>query len=224
MKILGSLLFLLFALPASAAVLSEPDSAFINIDIDDPSAKETYYGKLVNFPHTYQFHVSATTSFSAQVAGVPQINHSTLLMEDSETGEEQSVPHTIQEEFPDLSLILVKSKPRGVSEISRKRAEAGTWTDRHRGGIGFSMQEGELLVADIGPGVYMLEVSTPENLSPYRLEINGGASVTYRELLMVRSVFDGSMFSLLFVWRVYVPLLVLMALWWYWRKKKKQDA
>jgi len=196
-KILSTLCLLCVAGFAQAAVLSEPDNSFILLDIDEPAAAQTYYGQLDNFPHTYQFLVGESFNFSAYVAG---------------TGKNESEI--------DLSLILVKKVKRGVVEIDRKSSDDISWTTDYNAALGMSLVEGETLSATLEEGVYILEVSTPENNAPYQLVINGGDSVSYRELFMARSVFDESYLGILLTWRIFVPLLFIGGVWIYIRKKK----
>ncbi len=205
-----------------ASVLSEPDNSFILLDIDNASESETYYGRLNNFPHTYQFRVpeGETVLFSAQVAGVPQVNVVREVPDNEASTAQEFTEKLVQEDTPDLSLILVKEERRGVSEIGRTRAESTTWTKMKRGDVGLPLQESTVLTAELETGVYKIEVSAPENVSPYQLRINGGARGSYKELFMARSVFDTGWLSLLFQWRIYIPLLLILG-FWYWRKQKK---
>lgn len=193
-----SVLFFACAAPATAALLSVQESQMLPLTIEEPSVSETYYGELSGGPYTYQFRISdEPVSFRAQVS---------------------SLGRNIDE--ANLSLILVKSEKRGVSEIDRKRAESTQWTTRYNTALGLSFIEGEVLEAVLEEGVYTLEVSTPENISPFRLSINGGAKASYQELFMARDVLGGSVFSMVRTPRMAVPLLLILGLWFYIRKRK----
>lgn len=207
-----------------ASVLSDPENSFILLDIDDPVASRTYYGKLDNFPHTYQFHITATTTFSAQVAGVPQTNIILPALETEGDTEPKLAEEKVPDEYPDLSIILVKVERRGVSEVDRVRAESTVWTKMKQGNAGLKLVESAVLTAALAPGVYKLEVSAPENLSPYQLRINGGSEASYKELFMARSVFKTGWLSLLLQWRVYIPMLLIIGFWYGRTFKKKKHV
>ncbi len=191
-------LFLMFSATVTASELSVQENQALPLTIDDPAAAETYYGVLTEGPYTYQFRVSGEPiTFSAQLSSV---------------GREVAEAN--------LSLILVKNEKRGVSEIARRRAESAQWTVAYNAALGLSFIEGEVLEATLEEGVYKLEVSTPENLSPFRLAVNGGSKPSYTELFMVRDVFERSIFSTIRTARIALPLLLILGGWLYIRKRK----
>jgi len=193
-------LFLGFALSVSAATMSVPENSFTIFDVLEPSEPDTFYGQLSNFPHTYQFEVSEPIQFSAQL----------------ETHE--SVPAGT-----DLSLILVKKVKRGVEEIGRVNGRKIEWHKRRDNALAVNLSQGEEFNVELQPGSYKLEVSTPENISPYRLMLNKGARPSYNELFMIRNVFNLSKFGVLFSYYVYIPFLTLLVGLLYLKLRKSRS-
>ena len=199
MKIIA-LLFLFLALTGSvyASVHSQQRNAFEIFPITDPSVPETYYGSLSGSPHTYQFLVQEKISFKAVLSTASK--HSTA---------------------DDLSLIIVKEEKRGVSEVGRVTGKDTDWNTNYSHSLALRFRESQSLDVELDSGVYRLEVSTPVNLRSYKLELNEGGRMSYKELFMARSIFDLSYLSVVFTIRVYVPLLILFA-FIYYRKNKKR--
>lgn len=182
---------------AIAAVLSEPEDAFEIMPILDPSASETYYGNPAGHPHTYEFIVKERMHFSAVLSSIgKQVTHD------------------------ELSLIIVKEQQRGVTEVGRVTGTDAQWHSSYSHSLALALRESETLEVELDGGIYRLEVSTPENLSAYKLDINNGGTLSYKELFTARQVFGLSYISVLFAVRVYVPLLLLLV-FLYYRKKRK---
>lgn len=200
-KIIGLCCVLFVTSIAHAATMSLPENALVTLPIEDPSQAETYYGTMTGFPHTYEFVVREPLEFSALVSSAVGSNGG-----DS------------------LSLIIVKEEKRGVSEVGRVRGDAATWTSVFDSALAVSMRQGTPLSATLETGVYRLEVSSPDNMIPYQLTLNGGGPTSYGELVTVRKTFNLGYLSILFAWRIYLPLLMLIAGFAVYRYKKKRYA
>lgn len=197
-KILPVLLLLVSVQIAHASVVSEPEDAFTVMSIADPSASETYYGVLNNFPHTYDFAVEDTLELEAVLATAEL------------TGKDDR-----------LSVLVTRLEKRGVSESGRVTGNTATWTTYYNRVLALEMRESEPLRLTLSDGIYRLEVSSPENMHSYQLKLNGGSSVSYGELFNARKVFDRSTLSVLLSWKVFTPILLIVAGLYLYKRKKK---
>ena len=118
-----------------------------------------------------------------------------------------------------FSLIVVKQEieGRGVTEIGRMSSEPVNWTSVKDKNFGMTFRESEVFTALIEPGVYNIEVSTPENIGKYMLLVgNQELGVSYGQTLSnirtTQKFFGYSIFSMLLVPQVYYPLGVLILL------------
>lgn len=178
-----------------------PETSFDLLTLSNPGGDELYYGELSHFPHTYQFLVTETMAFLAQVAVPPDGNQET-------------------------SLIVIKEERRGVSEVGRRTGKTETWEVSTDSVSRLDFVRSTPLVATLEPGVYRLEVSSPDNTGKYLLQINQQPELSYFEevsvIFKLHSFFGSGFLGTLVVPAVWIPLVVLLLIGclWYWRKQK----
>ena len=125
------------------------------VGITDLTTETRFHTTLAGWPHSYQFLIEepATVSFDLWIPAVPAAT-------------------------TDLRAIIVREETRGVAEVARLVAEPEawephwSWLGRHHYYLGPRYQ------ATLEPGLYLLEVSTPENNAPYVL-VSGTESTSW---------------------------------------------
>lgn len=144
------LFILLCLLPISAVAAGElvyvPESQHAIGEISEPEKEQYLYGELSNFPHTFTFSVSEPMKISAMV----------------------SVPKDSQYK---KSVIIIREEKNGVSEVGRVTYNETSWTGEFDARLGRSFFDAEVLSAEIEPGSYRLEVSSPDNHGKYKLRV-----------------------------------------------------
>lgn len=191
---------------AYTSVITKPKDQQTIVPIENGLQAQEFYGRLNEFPHTYEFEVRTPYLFKA-VVSVPDI--------------------AVQKN--DVSIIIVKQERRGVSEIQRTRIAEQSWNTIKDRMLVESFRNGGLLEANLEPGIYTLEVSSPNNEGKYRLvlgteKIRRGYFANLRTLFEVKEFLDNSKFSTILSPLLYVPLLCLvvgMSLFVYRRRKNK---
>jgi hypothetical protein len=167
---------------------------------------QEFFGHLSSFPHTYEFEVTEDTPFKS-VIQIP------------DEGFRQN----------DVSIIIVKTERRGVSEIGRSNPKTVSWERvRHRM-YAESFKDGGSLEGTLTPGRYLLEVSSPNNDALYRL-IWGTDAISYgylgniRALIEVKAFLGHSRFGAILSPLVYVPLVLVLGVvgFFYYRKRKQK--
>ncbi len=163
--------------------------------IEEPEQARVFYGVLNDFPHTYEIRATEKFHFFAEM-WVPEIS----------TAENVVSVIVIRE---------VGEKGR-VKEVSRILAKDATWGSFYEPILGDRYRKGGVFETDLDPGVYRIEVSTPNNLEPYALVIGTKDSlfpVGYFNMLGriadVKIFFGKSTLSVVQSRYVYIPLLVL---------------
>ena len=70
-----------------------------------------------------------------------------------------------------LSLIAIRQNQRGggVTEIARLTPESAQWQPVKSSALGITLLQSSLLSAQVEPGTYRIEISTPENAGKYLL-------------------------------------------------------
>ncbi len=178
------------------------------ITIDEPENSRAFYGELTGFPHTYEIRAKKPFHLFAQVL-VPDIESS-----------KNNVSGIIIRE--------VEGSGR-VTEVARFLAKDATWDSFYEPFGGDSYRNGGTFEKDVDPGVYRIEVSTPDNLEKYVLavgKIEGSGEIGYfetvRRIAEVKTFFGKSKIFVIQSPFVYVPLFVLIllgvAIWFYRRR------
>ena len=212
MKYLGLLLFLpLVTIPhfcfAHIPSLVSQSSLLDITQIEDPEVSRAYYGELNNFPHTYEIRSSEPFNLFVEIT-VPDIKTAKN----------------------NVSGIIVKELPRGgVEEIARLEAKTASWESFFEPFGGDSYRRGSQFEGEVEPGVYRIEVHTPDNLEKYVLVVgkterfgDGGIINFYKKLVGIKVFFDKSPLRVVESPFVYVPLSVILILGFLWFRKRSK--
>lgn len=199
-----------FAFPAFAHVpiIVPAQSQTEVIIVEDPDLSQAYYGTMDNSPHTYE--VRSEKLFSLSIAlSVPDIESSTN----------------------SISAIVVKMPERKgrVTEITRINAHDALWESSFEFFGGDFYRKGPTYTHELEPGVYRIQVYTPNNTEKYVFTIGTREEMTigYFELLgrilEVKYFFEKSSVRILESAFVYIPLVLLFgciySIRWYRRRK-----
>lgn len=130
----------------------------------------------------------------------------------------------------EFSLIAIKQDERGggVTEVGRFRPDSRDWLRMRDSQLGFSLWEAAALSAEVAPGTYQIEVSTPENIGKYLLSFGSkdaedGYFASLAGVQRTQQFFGFSFFKLLSSAYVYYPLgsiFVLFAIQRVWKYRK----
>jgi hypothetical protein len=166
-----------------------------------------YLGELTGDPQMYEFTIGAD---------------STLILKVVQLENETAVP---------FSLIAVKQNNQnaGVVEVGRLKAKDFTWQKQSDRVLGLSFLESPVFEAKIGPGVYRVEVSTPDNFGSYMLligavEAKPGYFKTLGDIHRMQSFFGKTIFHMLLSSYVYYPIGIALLsglIFYTWRNRKK---
>lgn len=176
--------------------------------IDSAISNQTQYlGLLAGDPHMYEFTIGVDTTLTLQV---------------TQRAGDTPIP---------FSLIAVRENTQnaGVVEVGRLRAKDITWEEKRDSALGLTLAHSPTFEAEIGPGVYRVEVSTPENLGAYMLTVGSieapaGYFETLADVRTIQKFFGVSIFGMLLSSYVLYPLgiVVLLALFYYtWRNRAR---
>lgn len=208
---LGMVLFAPYAASAVQTVfhtVPEP-YALYELPADLPDVQRAY-GDLQGDPDTYQFTISENTEVMFSLYAVDAA-----------------------EENPKFSGILVRDeRERGVREVVRLPAAATTWEPYRDDQTKMTYQRGPRETADLEPGTYRFEVSTPDNDGRYRLDVVGperqriGYFATLSDISAVQQFHGASIFSMARTGVVLLPILFVIVIvgllltWRYARRHK----
>ncbi len=179
--------------------------------IPDPELSQAFYGELVGFPHTYEIRATEPFTLFTQI-----------LLPDIESSKNN------------VSGIIIKEKRAGgrVEEITRLRAKDATWETEYEPFGGDTYRKGTSFEAEMGPGVYRIEVNTPDNVEKYVLVVGKREEITigYFELIGriadVKVFFGKSKLRVIESPFVYVPLIIMgigALVFYIWRRKKNGE-
>lgn len=210
MKYLLILVFVIgFAntLQAAPPVLNNPSIPYEVLTMKSQiEARQIYYGELSGDPHSFEFSLGKDTDL---VVDLSQLNNS------------ETVP---------FSIIAVKSNDnnRGVVEMGRVSGEDGVWTTVWDSVFGLSLKRAETFKLELGPGLYKLEISSPNNLGKYMMEVGSintdGYFSTVSGIRKIQKFFDYSVFRMLLSSYVYYPVgIALLAVLFFltWRNRNR---
>lgn len=175
MRIIFLSIFLLLATPVQAFVSEAimQESLLDITTIEDPVRAQTFYGDLVDFPHTYQIVSTKPFHLFVQIK-VPDIESST----------------------DNLFGIIIK-EPVGkgrVQEVARLKGSGTAWESSFEWWGFDSYRNGPSFEQDLGPGTYRIEVSTPDNRDKYVLSVGTQSEVSFNYFDMVRRAMDVKVF------------------------------
>lgn len=189
---------LIFFVPLCAfaytSVIAKPADQAVVLPLVAIETPQELFGRLDGFPHTFEFTVANTLPFKAAIS-VPDI--------------------AVQKN--DISVIVVKKERRGVTEIGRTLIKNQSWETSKDRILVESFRLGGALEYTLEPGVYTLEMSSPNNEGKYRLEIGAekmhrGYFANLRVLFEVKVFLGNSKWSTILSPLVYVPLLIILAI------------
>ena len=193
---------------AQAATLSteQPASPYEVVTVSgDPERQRTFLGLLEGVPVMYEITTDRPFMFRAT-------------LEQPAWNRTEPAPY---------SLIVIRQNDRGggVSEVTRLYPDTQHWqlvSDRATG-LSFYVATAS---AQVSPGVYRIEVSTPENLGRYRLTLGTTAEpVGYLarlgQIATTQDFFGYSPIKLLSSSYVYYPLLVLTVVLLLWKFRRR---
>ncbi len=195
-------LTLCFAGTAVADIVRQ--STANDVTILSPEHAAWYFGTLSDMPHTYALYLDESLEATFEVL----------------------VPATKDSE-PMHAAIIVKQAERGVTEVARLTAEQATWDKRFDFATGDSYLVGSAYTATLEPGIYTVQVYSPDNYGPYALRFGDAGSLSghgyfgkLAHLKEIKALHGKSAFSMLASPYVFVPIVVLMSLavWLYRRK------
>ncbi|QQR64436.1 hypothetical protein IPH92_02590 [Candidatus Kaiserbacteria bacterium] len=204
-------LYMFFAPQALAyvPVLVEQESLNDITQIADPTLAQGFFGTLDSFPQTYEIHASEPFTLYANIR-TPDLPSNTNT----------------------VSGIIIKEEKRGVSEITRMHAADAAWETVHDTLTGNSYREGATFEKELEPGVYRIEVHTPDNAEKYVLMVGKRDDMTLGyfsllgRLIDVQRFNERSAFFMVLSPYVYIPLGIIMGgiggVWWYKRRPKVQ--
>jgi len=164
--------------------------------ITDPVHAQAFYGMLDDFPHTYEIRVKEPFILRAEVL-IPDIASAKEL----------------------VSGIIIRETGRQgkVTEVTRMLAKDASWESFYDFSGGDSYRRGGMYEAEVTPGVYRIEVSTPDNDAPYVLVIGtekGWGDIGYIEMVAriadVKAFFGKSKLMVVQSPLVYVPILTIL--------------
>lgn len=163
--------------------------------IEDPTLLQTFYGKLTDFPHTYE--IRATEGFRLRTE---------ILIPDIE-GSANNISGVIVREIKGTG---------SVEEVGVLDAKQATWESKyeHRGGDQYRV--GPIFEGEVGPGVYRVEVHTPDNVEKYVLKVGTrensediGYFETIRRVAAVKNFFEKSEWRIIESPYIYLPTVLL---------------
>jgi hypothetical protein len=118
-----------------------------------------------------------------------------------------------------FSMLLIRRNDRGggVTEIARQPYVAEKWIRNRDSLVGLSFTESETMTQEVEPGIYRLEVSSPDNQGQFMFTVGTTQSeVGYFEQLgyikQTQSYFGYGFFSILKSSLVYYPIGILLLL------------
>jgi hypothetical protein len=176
----------------------------VTIDNQIESMAE-YLGELKGDPQMYEFTIGAEANLKLRVIQL-----------------ETNTP------IP-FSLIAVRQNNQnaGVVEVGRLRAKDTTWEKVKDNVLGLTFLKSGIFETKIGPGVYRVEVSTPDNFGSYMLTIGDGPISpgyfnTLGDIRTIQKFFGKSIFAMLRSSYVYYPIGILILcglIYMTWRKR-----
>ncbi len=207
------LIFAVFLISATSVSAYVPEvivqKSLLDItQISNPNLSQTFFGELIDFPHTYQIIATEPFHLSVQIS-VPDIESSKN----------------------NLSGIIIKDNAgKGrVEEVARLYAKDALWAPLREWWSGDVYRIGPSFEKDLGPGVYRVEMSTPDNKEKYILTIGNekklalGYFQTLKNIIDVKKFFGKSPLRVIESPLAFIPLISISGVgifFWYRRRQK----
>jgi hypothetical protein len=193
---------------AQAVTLSEVENPFDIVALPKTiEVPQTHLGELAGFPIMYEVSLDATSTIQA-------------VLQQQYRGDQYTIP---------FGLMIVRQSERGsVHEVARFNPATDEWTRIRESDLGLTIQSSVQVNEEVGPGLYRIEVSTPDNHGKYMLALGVGESDTgYFEAVgdvrTIQKFFGYSILKMLTSSLVYYPLGIIFLLFaiqktWKYRK------
>ncbi len=208
---------LIFLSPLSllaSPIINEPEKPYaVTFLTEAVDQEQVFLGSLDGAPEMYEFKLSATSTFSAQL-------------------------RQPEDDLKAFSFIVVRQDDigGGVTEVGRLMQPAAEWSLQEAKDVGFSFRSSDSFEREIGAGTYRLEVNSPDNSGNYMLVFNGENKEenSYKESLgevrLTQDFFGYSSFRMFSSSLIYYPLGIIaliagIGFTWWWQKQaaKKKD-
>lgn len=177
-----------------------------------PPTQHNYLGTLADYPIMYEITSEEPFTFAAQVS------------------------QPAGAEVEPLVLLLIRKNDRGggVSEVVRMTTDPAQWSVVRDSKLGMTLRTSPVISEDVEPGVYRIEVSSPDNLGQYLLTVGQEATEPgyFAELGAIRKTqkyFGLGIFSMLKSSYVYYPIGILLLVFaiyktWSYRHVVRRNA
>ena len=192
-------------------VKAEPDEVYASIPIEgDMYVVRQYLGDLDNAPDMYEFSTDVAI---------------TLKMQLKQRAWKKAAPFG-------LMLVRQNDLDNAVVEVVRQNEPLDSWNEVKNYKIGVKLLESPVLEAEILPGTYRIEVSSPDNKGNYLLLTGEESSYPgffsmYAHIFQIQNHFDYFPLRFFFSYYGYGMLIVLaagFAGYWYRRFKDTNRA
>lgn len=198
MRIVLTLLIVALPVMATAFTAVETDISqpyeIVPIEVSMPE-QLSFLGTLNDYPVMYEIRSEEPFTFTAQLSQIAN-----------------------KEQQP-FSMLLIRRNDRGggVTEIARQPYVEEDWNRGRDSQIGMTFSNSKVLTQEVEPGIYRLEVSSPNNQGRYMLTVGTEqAEVGYFEQLgyikQTQAYFGYGFFSMLKSSLVYYPIGILLLL------------
>ncbi len=204
------LLFFSIAVPAYAYIprVVTQESLFDITPIEDPELAQTFYGSLADFPHTYEIRAKEPFHLYVEVR-VPDNTSSMNIVN---------------------GIIVRETGRKGrVEEVARILAKDASWESVYEPRGGDTYRKGGIFERDLEPGVYRIEMSTPDNRQKYVLVVGQreefgaiGYFETIGRIAEVKAFLGKSKVRIIESPYVYAPLILIIIVLIgarYWRRR-----
>lgn len=164
--------------------------------IPDPELSQVFFGELMGFPHTYEIRMDKefVLTIGVHTPDLPSNTNS-------------------------VSAIIIKEAKRGrVEEIVRLQGKDATWQREEDWLTGGNYRKGTSFEAELDPGVYRIEIHTPNNTEKYMfaIGIHDEMSIGYIELLKriarLEHFFERPTVLMIESPYVYTPIVLIISL------------
>jgi hypothetical protein len=191
---------------AYTSVVAKPANQQAVLAVEDATTPFEYFGRLDDYPHTFEFEVYEAMPFKASVF-VPDWE--------------------VQKN--DISIIIIKEERRGVSEVGRTRINEQSWEAITDYKFVETFRNGGSLEGNLEPGVYRLEVSSPNNEGKYRMvwgtkKVDRNYFDDVRALFEVKQFLNTSQSSAFLSPLIYIPVLLCIGLAFYFVRRRRINA
>ncbi len=165
------------------------------LPLENPQDITMRYGELAGYPHMYEFSTTKEVTLAVSVA-IPD----TPLARNN------------------ISVIILSVQDDGsVKEVGRLKAKEASWEAFYEPVGGDRYRRGGSLTTSITPGLYRVEISTPDNVGRYALFTGNekatekkGYLASVHEMYAVKTFFGKPLYRILESPLLYIPLTMLI--------------